>query len=299
MRMLPCISFAFLPLLIQCQNGVKSGKKKITTVQVKGSDTMVNIAQAWAEVYKTVVPHVEIEVSGGGSGVGIAALLKGTTDIANASRNMKSGEIEQAKENTGKEPVEFTVGYDALAVFVHKDNPLDSIALDDLNKIYVEGAAITNWSQLGVIIPGVRKDKDKIVRISRQSSSGTYEFFREVVLHNRDFKLGSCDMNGSKEVTELVANTKTAIGYSGMGYVTPQVKMLKIKKCDACPGFEPTIKNTLDHDYPLARSLHMYTLGNPVGEVRNYIDWILSDAGQLIVEETGFVPIKIVSSIKK
>ncbi|MBN2037733.1 MAG: phosphate ABC transporter substrate-binding protein [Chitinispirillaceae bacterium] len=284
---------AMLPCVMHCHNGKKSGAASAVTIQVKGSDTMVNIAQAWAEAYKAVAPEVEIEVSGGGSGVGIAALIKGAIEIANASRDIKDEERDEVRKNTGKEPVEFTVGYDALAVFVHKDNPVDSLSIDDLDNIYKEGASVTRWSQLSVSIPGVRSDD--IVRVSRQSSSGTYEFFREVVLQKRDFKLGSCDMNGSKEVTELVATTRTAIGYSGMGYVTPHVKMLSIKKCDTCPACAPNIESTLNHTYPLARSLHMYTLGEPKGAIKKYLDWILSDDGQKIVEENGFVPIKLLS----
>ncbi len=162
-------------------------------IQVKGSDTMVNLAQAWAEQYKHVAPNVSVEVSGGGSGVGIAALIKGTIDIANASRNMKPGELEQAKKNTGKEPKEFVVGYDALAIYVHKDNPLNEITMEQIAQIYEEGGTISKWSQLGVKIPGT--SDDSIIRISRQSSSGPYEFLREHVLKNKDFKNGSRDMN--------------------------------------------------------------------------------------------------------
>jgi phosphate transport system substrate-binding protein len=260
-----------------------------TTIQVKGSDTMVNVAQAWAEEYKTVAPKVDVEVSGGGSGVGIAALEKGTIDIANASRNMKPEEIEQAKRNTGREPKEFVVAYDALGVYVQKDNPINEISLEQLAQIFAEDGTITKWSQIGVKIPG--GGDDEIVRVSRQSSSGTYEFFREHVLNKKDFKLGSRDMNGSKEVVELVANTKTAIGYSGMGYATPAVKMLKLSKKPGEPAIEPSVANTLSNIYPLARSLLIYTLGEPTGEVKNYIDWILSPAGQKVVEENGYVPV--------
>jgi phosphate transport system substrate-binding protein len=254
------------------------------------------VAQAWAEAYKKVAPSVEIEVSGGGSGVGIAALTKGSIDIATCSRNIKPEESEEVKRNINKEPKEFVVGFDALAVFVHKDNPMDSITIDDLDRIYDESGTVSLWSQLGITIPGTRHDK--IVRVSRQSSSGTYDFFRSVVLHKHDFKLGSCDMNGSKEVTELVATTKTAIGYSGMGYVTPQVKMLKIKKSPQEPAYAPTVENTLTHAYPLGRSLLMYTPGDPAGAVKTFLDWILSDAGQLIVQQTGFVPVKLSQTIK-
>lgn len=136
-----------------------------------------------------------------------------------------------------------------------------------------------------------RRETDEIIRVSRQSSSGTYEFFREHVLKNKDFKLGSRDMNGSKEVVELVANTPTAIGYSGMGYATPQVKMLKVAEKAGAPAYPPTVENTMNKTYPIARSLHLYTLGEPQGAVKAYIDWILSDEGQKIVEQTGYVPI--------
>ena len=265
--------------------GGDSGKKAV--IQNKGSDTMVNLAQAWAEEYKKVAPDVEVEVSGGGSGVGIAALTKGTIDIANASRNMKPEEIEQAKKNTGKEPKEFIVGYDALAIYVNKNNPLNEISLDQIAQIYAEGGTLTKWSDLGVTIPGV--GNDEIVRVSRQSNSGTYEFLREHVLHNKDYKLGSRDMNGSKEVVELVSSTPTAIGYSGMGYATPAVKMLKVKKTAADPAYEPNVANTLSKAYPIARSLQVYTLGEPDGAVKKYINWMMSDAGQKVVEATGYV----------
>jgi phosphate transport system substrate-binding protein len=267
--------------------GGESGGTAI--IQNKGSDTMVNLAQAWAEEYKKAVPDVDVEVSGGGSGVGIAALQKGTIDIANASRNMKPEEIETTKKNTGKEPKEFIVGYDALAIYVHKDNPLNEITLDQIAQIYGEGGAITKWSDLGVQIPG-SSDQD-IVRVSRQSSSGTYEFLREHVLHNKDYKLGSRDMNGSKEVVELVSSTPTAIGYSGMGYATPAVKMLKVKKAAGDPAYEPSVANTLAKTYPIARSLQVYTLGEPQGAVEKYIDWMMSDTGQKVVEATGYVPL--------
>jgi phosphate transport system substrate-binding protein len=221
--------------------------------------------------------------------VGIAALVKGTIDIANASRDMKAEEIEQAKKNTGKEPKKITVGYDALAIYVHKDNPLNEISLEQIAQIYAEGGKITKWSDLGIKIPGT--STDEIVRISRQSSSGTYEFLREHDLNKKDFKLGSRDMNGSKEVVELVASTPTAVGYSGMGYATTGVKMLKVKKTPNDSGYAPTVATTLAKTYPIARSLELYTLGEPEGAVKKYIDWILSDAGQKVVEATGYVPL--------
>ncbi len=257
---------------------------------------MVNVEQAWAEEYKSVKPDVNIEVSGGGSGVGIAALERGTIDIAAASRDMKPEEFEQTKKNTGKEPQEFIVGYDALAVFVHKENPLQRISLDQLKLIFIEAGAITHWSQLGVTIPGVKNDR--IVLVSRQSSSGTYAFFRERVLHKKDFRLGSLDMNGSKEVVELVSNTKTAIGYSGMGYATEGVKMLRVGVNQNDTAIPPTVENTLAKKYPLARSLQMYTVGEPAGETKKFIDWVLSTAGQAIVKDNGYVPVLAVAPAK-
>jgi phosphate transport system substrate-binding protein len=282
---------ALAAALISCggPGGGGGNEAARTVIQDKGSDTMVNVAQVWAEEYRNVAPDVEVEVSGGGSGVGIAALVRGTVDIANASRDMKAAEKEAAEKNTGKKVHEFVVGYDALAVYVHKDNPMDTITFDQLAGIYAEGGDITRWSQLGVSIPGVTDDT--IVRVSRQSSSGTYEFFREHVLGNRDFRLGSRDLNGSKEVVELVTHTPTAIGYSGMGYETMDVKTLRVVGRDGGDPVAPTVEKTMNHTYPLARPLHLYTLGEPEGEMRKYIDWILSDAGQKIVEDSGYVPI--------
>jgi len=295
-KLAPVIAAALFACLLQTGCGKSGtgdtaggGASKQVTIQNKGSDTMVNLAQAWAEEYKKVAPEADVEVSGGGSGVGIAALVKGTIDIANASRNMKPEEIQTAKKNTGKEPKEFIVGYDALAIYVHKDNPLTEITLDQIAQIYMEGGAITKWSDLGVKIPGTTSDE--IVRVSRQSSSGTYEFLREHVLNKQDFKLGSRDMNGSKEVVELVASARTAIGYSGMGYATPGVKMLKVMKKAGDTAYEPSVANTLSKTYPIARSLLVYTLGEPQGAVKKYIDWMLSDAGQKTVEATGYIPL--------
>jgi phosphate transport system substrate-binding protein len=278
-------------VLVSCGggSGQQAAKPANTVIQNKGSDTMVNVAQVWAEEYRKAAPAVEVEVSGGGSGVGLAALLKGAVDIANASRDIKPSESEQAAKNTGKKPVGFTVGFDALAVYVHKDNPLTEITLAQLEDLYAEGGKTTRWSELGVQIPGVQDDT--IVRVSRQSSSGTYEFFREHALGNKDFRLGSRDLNGSKEVVELVGSTLTAIGYSGMGYATPAVKMLKVAKAKGEPAISPTVAAVHDKSYPLARSLHLYTLGEPQGAVKAYIDWILSGAGQKIVEDSGYVPV--------
>ena len=274
------------------QTGCKpsgSGGDAKTVIQVQGSDTMVNVAQAWAETYGKVKSDVSVEVGGGGSGVGFASLINGTIDIANASRDMKPGEKTKAKNNSGKEATEFTVGRDALAIFVHKDNPIKEITLEQLKNIYYEDGTTTKWSDLGITIPGC--DSAEIVRVSRQSSSGTYAFFREHVLNKEDFKLGSTDLNGSKEVVELVQNTPCAIGYSGMGYANPNVKMVPVAKAKGETAYEPNLKNTVDKNYPIARALYIYTLGQPEGAAKEYIDWIMSAAGQKIVAESGYVPI--------
>jgi len=287
-RWLRLVGLAATGALAAC-GGQSASKPAKSVIQNKGSDTMVNVAQVWAEEYRKVAPDVEVEVSGGGSGVGLAALVKGAVDVANASRDIKPSEVEQATKNTGKPPAGFTVGYDALAVYVHKDNPLGEVTLEQLYEIYAEGGKFTRWSELGVKIPGVTDDT--IVRVSRQSSSGTYEFFREHALKNKDFRNGSRDLSGSKEVVELVGSTLTAIGYSGMGYATPAVKMLKVAKQKGDPFVAPTVAAVHDKSYPLARSLHVYTLGEPQGAVKSYVDWILSDAGQKVVEDSGYVPV--------
>jgi phosphate transport system substrate-binding protein len=277
-------TLAWLPL--GCS---RSRQPEKTVIQDSGSDTMVNLAQAWAEEYASVEPAVSVEVSGGGSGTGIAALIEGTVDIANCSRRFEPQEVQQAKKNTGKEPREFIVGFDALAVYVHKQNPLDEITLDKLGEIYGEGGKITMWSQLGVKMPA---GADEIIRVSRQSNSGTYFYFREAILgKGRDFKLGSRDMHGSKDVVELVSKTPGAIGYSGMGYAIPEVKMLRIAKKAGDKSFAPTVENTLNHTYPIARPLFMYTLGEPTGQVQKYIGWVKSEAGQKVVTRSGYVPL--------
>jgi phosphate transport system substrate-binding protein len=279
-------------LLVNCSRGASQSRNAAAglTIQIKGSDTMVNLVQAWAENYKKVEPSIEIEVSGGGSGVGIAALERGAIDIATASRNIKPDEAQKVIDNNGKVTREFIVAFDALAIYVNKNNPIESISFETLAKIFREDGTLTLWSQLGIRIPNDRHDK--IIRISRQSSSGTYEFFREKVLHKKDFKLGSLDMNGSKEVVELISATPTAIGYSGMGYATDHIKMIAISKSDSAIAYVPNVANTISKKYPLARSLQMYTLGEPQGATKKFLDWVMSESGQRIVAENGFVPIQ-------
>jgi phosphate transport system substrate-binding protein len=272
------------------QDGTGAGDGKIS-IRVDGSDTMVNLAQAWAEEYNKSHPDVSVQVSGGGSGVGIAALIDGVTDLANASRKMKDKELKRAKANTGKEPKEFIVAKDALAVYVSKENPLDSITIQQLADIYGEGGETTKWSQLGV--ENTACSSDEITRVSRQNNSGTYHYFREAVLGNaRDYKLGSIDQSGSKDVVALVSRTPCAIGYSGMGYRTDEVKWLQVAAEEGGTPVEPNVDSAREGAYPIARPLQIYTLGEPSGPLKDYIDWILSDEGQKIVLDLGYVPIR-------
>jgi len=260
-------------------------------IQNKGSDTLVNVAQAWAEAYKEVNPHVAVAVTGGGSGTGLSALINGTVDIANASREIKDKEVAMANQH-GIKPLEHTVGYDALAVFVHKDNPKKKFTKEELAEIYGDGGKTDKWSQVGVKVPGC--DSDEIVRVSRQNNSGTYAYFKETILgKGREYKLGSRDMHGSKDVVDLVAKTPCAIGYSGLAYATDEVVMPCIVRGDDC--IAPSAAAAIDKTYPIARALYMYTNGEPQGEVKKYLDWILSDAGQCIIADKGYAPIKKVS----
>jgi phosphate transport system substrate-binding protein len=278
-------------LQVGCGGPNENDAPEKTVIQNAGSDTMVNLAQAWAEDYARVESTVSVEISGGGSGTGIAALINGTVDIANCSRQMKPEELERAEQNTGKRPVEFVVGFDALAVYVHRDNPLDEISIGQLAQIYGEKGNLTQWTQLGINHTACASDE--IIRISRQSNSGTYYYFREALLGStQDFKLGSRDLHGSKDVVDLVGSTPCTIGYSGMGYATEKVKMLKVAVKEGDTAYPPTLETGLDGTYPIARPLYMYTLGEPTGEIKAYIDWVFSEVGQEIVEKNGYVPLQ-------
>ena len=267
--------------------GGRSGSR--VAIQNKGSDTLVNVAQAWAEAYRGVNPHVAVAVTGGGSGTGISALINGTVDVANSSRKLKDSEVAQARAK-GHEPVEFVVGYDALAVYVHRANPLESLSIAQLAEIYGDGGKATLWEHLGANFPQARDGK--IVLVSRQNNSGTYEYFKEAVLGKRDFRLGTLDMQGSKDVVDLVAKTPGAIGYSGLAYASDHVKTLKVSAAESRPAVAPSVETAVDLTYPIARPLFMYTRGRPEGEVKKYLDWILSDAGQSIIAEKGYAPVR-------
>ena len=289
------IALLIFPLCVGgvgCRSDGPDGRNRNgkTTIRVEGSDTMVNLAQAWAEEYSKLHPEISVQVSGGGSGVGIASLTEGVTDLANSSRKLQEREMERARKFSGKEPVEFIVALDALAVYVHPKNPLETITIPQLADIYGEGGETTKWSQLGVNVPGC--ESSEIIRISRQNNSGTYHYFREAVLGNqRDYKLGSTDLSGSKDVVALVSSTPCAIGYSGMGYRTDDVKALKVAATASAEGVAPGVASVKDGSYPIARPLWIYTLGEPQGAVKDYLDWMQSPAGQQVVLDLGYVPV--------
>jgi phosphate transport system substrate-binding protein len=280
---------AFVLLLIVTTTllGACGGGEPRQVIQNKGSDTLVNVAQAWAEEYQTVNPAVVVAVSGGGSGTGIAALINGTVDIANASRSIKDSEIKQAQDN-GHDPIQFVVGYDALAVYLHPDNPIDTLSLEQLAEIYADGGSYLHWTDLGVEVPGCQDQE--IVVVSRQNNSGTYAYFREAVLNEKDFKLGTRDMHGSKDVVDLVENTPCAIGYSGLAYATEHVKLACISAETGGECIYPSEATAVDGSYPIARPLIMYTSGQPTGPVAEYMNWILSNEGQCIIMKKGYAP---------
>ncbi len=283
------LSYVLLGAIVAAFGSVAEAR---TLIQNKGSDTLVNVAQAWAEEYRKVDPEIAVAVSGGGSGTGIAAMINGTVDIANASRKMKDKEMKLATDN-GQNPVEHIVGFDALAVFIHKDNPMDEVDIKALAEVYGEGGETDNWADLGIEVPGCKNQE--MVLVSRQNNSGTYAYFRQAVLGKaRDYKLGTRDMHGSKDVVDLVEKTPCAIGYSGLAYATDHIKMPSVlTEGGACVA--PTVATASDGSYPIARPLLMYTNGEPEGAVKAYLDWILSDAGQCIILGKGYAAVRDVS----
>jgi len=240
--------------------------------------------------------EVAVAVSGGGSGTGIAAMINGTVDIANASREMTARELAEAQQG-GQQPLKHVVGFDALAVFLHRDNPISTLSLEQLAQIFGRQGKITHWSDLGVKVPGC--GSDTIVVVSRQNNSGTYAYFRVAVLkaaaergalRKGSYRLGTLDMNGSKDVVDLVEKTPCAIGYSGLAYATERVKMACVASVTGGACVAPSEQTAADKSYPIARPLFMYTNGVPEGAVKAYLDWIMSDAGQCIIYHKGYAP---------
>ncbi|MBC8252868.1 MAG: phosphate ABC transporter substrate-binding protein [Ardenticatenia bacterium] len=258
------------------------------TVENMGSDTLVNLALAWAETYMRLYPDVRISVTGGGSGTGIAALINGTVDIANASRAMKQEEIKAAREN-GATPQQFTVARDAIAVVVHPSNPVNGLTLKQISDIYT--GRFTNWSQLG-------GEDRPIVLLSRESNSGTYVYFLENVIRLGDkgsgllFSPDTLLMPSSEGISAEIRQNPNAIGYDGLGYVTPDQKMLPVAVDAHSPYVIPSVETVNSGLYPISRPLYMYTAGEPTGLVKEYLDWVRSDDGQVLVLELGFVPLR-------
>jgi phosphate transport system substrate-binding protein len=229
-------------------------------------------------------------VSGGGSGVGVANLISGDVDIANSSRPLKDSEIEAAKKQ-GHEPVQHIVGFDGIALYVHKDNPLQSVTMEQLLQMFGDGGKIESWQDIGIDFGS--DDANTIVLASRQNNSGTYECFREHVLgDNGRFKPRCNNLNGSKDVVDFCAKTKSAIGYSGIAYATDDVRIVPVAPSDEATPVMPTVDTVLDKSYPIARPLYMYTNGEPTGNVAHYLDWIKSDAGQRVLIEKRYVPLR-------
>ena len=257
-------------------------------IQIKGSDTMVNLGQAWAEAFNKKNPEVNVAVTGGGSGTGIASLIAGTADIAECSRTMKEKEIQKAKEN-GITPVEFTVALDGMAAVVHTDNPVTKLTIDELSDIFT--GKITNWNQLG--------GKDlPIVILSREVNSGTHVYFKEHILRKgnekgrEEFSPTALLMPSSQAIADEVSQNPNAIGYYGMGYISKQQKVVAVAKDKNSPYIEPMMENVKNGKYPISRPLLMYTKGEPQGVVKAFIDFILSPEGQEIVKKIDFVPVK-------
>lgn len=292
MRVLRLALFASLCLLVSCSSpvaGQVSSSRVSAYIQNKGSDTIVNLALAWAEAYQSEHPDVSISVTGGGSGTGIAALINGTVDIANASRAMTDAEKSQA-EAGGITPVEFVIARDAIAVVVNPDNPIRELTLQQISDIY--SGKYNNWAEIG-------GDNRPIVRLSRETNSGTHVYFLQNVIRLGDknnttlFSTDTLLLPSSEGIIEEVRQNPNAIGYDGLGYIPPDLmkSLIAVAKDSSGPYVIPSITTVNNGTYPIARDLYMYTAGEPTGAIKDYMNWILSSEGQLIVGNLGFVPI--------
>lgn len=278
------------PLLIGCAAqtlGIGNiPSRDETAIENKGSDTMVNLALAWAEEYMKLHPDVRLSVTGGGSGTGIAAMINGTVDIANASREMKPEELDAAKKN-GHDPKEFVVARDAIAVVVHPSNPVNGLTLSQLSDIYT--GSITNWREVG----GVDRP---IVLLSRESNSGTYVYFLEKVIRQGDakskllFSPETLLMPSSEGISTEIRQNPNAIGYDGLGYVTSDQKVLGVARDGTSAFVLPSVDTVNAGTYPISRPLYMYTAGEPAGNIKAYLDWVLGE-GQALIPQLGFVPL--------
>lgn len=265
-----------------------AGANSSAYIQNKGSDTLVNVALAWAEKYQQLHPDVRLSVTGGGTGTGMAALVNGTVDIANASRQITPEEIASAKKN-GINPIEFVVARDAIGVIVNKNNPIHSLSLQQISDIYTD--KVTRWSELG-------GDDRPIVKLSRETNSGTHLYFLQAVIRlgqtdNTDiFSADTLLLPSSEGIISEVRDNPNAIGYDGLGYITPEVKVLAVSAKDGSQPVIPSIETVNSNQYPISRDLYMYTPGEPKGAVKAYMDWVVTPEAQDIVKQLGFVPIK-------
>jgi phosphate transport system substrate-binding protein len=259
-------------------------------ITVKGSDTMVILAQKWAETYMKAHKDVTVMVTGGGSGTGIAALINGTTTLANCSRPIKPKETKDAMANNIT-PVEYKVAMDALAVIVNAQNPVNELSMNQLGAIYT--GRISNWKEVG-------GPDHRIMRYSRESNSGTYVFFKEHVMQDKDYAPDCQNMPGTSAVAEAVSKDSWGIGYGGVAYFAKmkELRILRVKKDNTSKGVSPLKQDgTVDFEavwkteYPVARYLYCYSAGKPSAKVQEYLNWILSKEGQTIVEEIGYVPL--------
>jgi phosphate transport system substrate-binding protein len=256
-------------------------------IENKGSDTIVNLALAWAETYQAEHPEIRISVTGGGSGTGIAALINGTVDLANASRQIKEEERQEAEAN-GVEPVESVIARDAIAIVVNPRNPVDELTIAQISDIY--SGRINNWAEVG-------GEDRPIVRLSRETNSGTHVYFLEEVLRRGDsddqtlFSPTTLLLPSSEGISTEIRQNPNAIGYDGLGYVTPDMKVVAVAPGPGGPFVLPSADTVNAGTYPIARDLYIYTDGEPTGEVAAYLEWIVGPEGQAIVAELGFVPI--------
>ncbi len=257
------------------------------SIQIRGSDTMVNLGQAWAEKYMEENPRVFVAVTGGGSGTGLSSLISGTCDIAVSSRNIKEKEIALANKK-GINPYEIKVALDGLAVVVSLKNPVGKLTIDQLARIFT--GKVTNWKELG-------GEDAKIVILSREVNSGTHVYFKEHVLRKNDpnlkeeFTPDALMLSSSQAIADEIAQNSAAIGYYGMGYVSSKQKPVMVAKDEKADYESPTIENVINGKYPISRPLFVYTNGQPQGLVKKFIDFVLSKEGQDIVLKTDFVPL--------
>jgi phosphate transport system substrate-binding protein len=258
---------------------VLQGEEKIT---VKGSDTMVILAQRWAEKYMSAHPDVVIQVTGGGSGTGISALINGTTDICNASRPIKPSERDKLKTRYGSLGVEIKSARDGLSVYVNEQNPVKELSLQQLKDIYM--SKTSNWKDVG-------GPDEKIILYGRENNSGTYVYFKDNVLLGDDYSSSMQSMPGTAAVVNAVAKDKWGIGYGGAAY-GKGIREVKVKKDEGSAAYAPTLENIKSGAYPISRFLYMYVKNRPTGALKQYIDWILNDEGQKIVSEVGYFPIR-------